>query len=410
MLAPPAVRVLVDNLFHRKQAAVLLHVLGDGFAGLVGGQPRKFARIRSHPAMIVHRNHNRDMRIVFADLKILHAVAGRGMHTACAALQRHMIAHNDIGRAVDKRMLCHHIFELAALEGSQHFVVAFPARGQRLFKKALRHDIVFLAAADHMIGEIRAETNRHIAGQRPGRGGPDNKIGTGRVDPLRREQSLIVLYLKLDINRIAGILGIFDFRLRKRSAAFGAPVNRLEPLINIAFKGHFPKDLDLLGFKFRLQGQIRIIPFAEHAQTLELLTLVIDIGQRILAADFPQLQRGNRRRILHAGLCTGLQLNRQAMSIPTGHVRRIISRHIVIAHNKVLEDLIERCADMNIAIGIGRAVVQHIQRLSLILFHQAVVQPGALPLPEHLRLTLGQAGTHGEFRYRQVQRVVVILF
>ena len=92
------------------------------------------------------------------------------MHTTCAALQRHMIAHNDIGRAVDKRMLRHHIFELAALEGSQHFVVAFPARGQRLFKKALRHDIVFLAAADHMIGEIRAETNRHIAGQRPGRG------------------------------------------------------------------------------------------------------------------------------------------------------------------------------------------------------------------------------------------------
>ena len=65
-------------------------------------------------------------------------------------------------------------------------------------------------------------------------------------------------------------------------------------------------------------------------------------------------------------------------------------------------------ADVDLAVGIGRAVVQHEAGLAVVLGHQLVVNVLALKLLQHTRLTLGQRGAHGEVGLRQVDRLVII--
>ena len=48
---------------------------------------------------------------------------------------------------------------------------------------------------------------------------------------------------------MAGILGVFDLRLRESRLTLGTPVNGLETLVDIALVRHFGKDLDLLRLK-----------------------------------------------------------------------------------------------------------------------------------------------------------------
>lgn len=53
-------------------------------------------------------------------------------------------------------------------------------------------------------------------------------------------------------------------------------------------------------------------------------------------------------------------------------------------------------ADMDIAVGVGRAVVQHIERLALVLLHQLFVQVLIIPILAHARLTLGRPARMGK--------------
>ena len=46
----------------------------------------------------------------------------------------------------------------------------------------------------------------------------------------------------------------------------GAPVDRLEALVDIALLGHLTKDLDLAGLKLGLEGEVGMLKIANHAQ------------------------------------------------------------------------------------------------------------------------------------------------
>src|SRR5271165_1455797 len=59
---------------------------------------------------------------------------------------------------------------------------------------------------------------------------------------------------------------------------------------------------------------------------------------------------------------------------------------------------------MHRTIGIRRAVVQHVDGLSLVRLPNAVVNPLFLPACEHLGLVLRQVRLHGEGSLGQVQR------
>ena len=54
-----------------------------------------------------------------------------------------------------------------------------------------------------------------------------------------------------------------------------------------------------------------------------------------------------------------LPFDRQAVAVPARHVVRIVAAHLERAGDDVLQDLVQRVADMDVAVGIGRAVMQH---------------------------------------------------
>ncbi len=53
-----------------------------------------------------------------------------------------------------------------------------------------------------------------------------------------------------------------------------------------------------------------------------------------------------------------LVLDRQAVAVPARHVGRVEAGQRLRADDDVLEDLVDRVADVDVAVGVGRAVVQ----------------------------------------------------
>ena len=127
-----------------------------------------------------------------------------------------------------------------------------------------------------------------------------------------------------------------------------------------------------------------------------------------LVADLTQLQLGDlalAHQLLH-----GLQLDGQAMGVVTGHIRGLEAGHVLVADDDVLDDLVQRGAHVDVAVGIRRAVVQHVAGLALVVLHQLFIKMVRIPLFEHLRLFLGQTRPHVKQSFGQVDRAVVILW
>ena len=58
---------------------------------------------------------------------------------------------------------------------------------------------------------------------------------------------------------------------------------------------------------------------------------------------------------------------------------------------------------MDVAVGVGRAVMQHEFGAALGALAQLAVEVDLVPVFQDFRLELGQAGAHREFRLRQEQ-------
>ena len=63
--------------------------------------------------------------------------------------------------------------------------------------------------------------------------------------------------------------------------------------------------------------------------------------------------------LLRAELAIDLQLDRQAMAVVADDVRRVEPGHRSRLDDEILQDLVHRRADVDVAVGVGRAVVQH---------------------------------------------------
>ena len=109
-----------------------------------------------------------------------------------------------------------------------------------------------------------------------------------------------------------------------------------------------------------------MIPVALDAEPLELLALhvepVLGVGAAFLAERDHRVGIGQVRLLLVLGavvLLLDLPFDRQAVAVPARHVVGIVAEHLLAARHHVLEDLVERVADVDVAVGVGRAVVQH---------------------------------------------------
>ena len=164
-----------------------------------------------------------------------------------------------------------------------------------------------------------------VARKRPGRGRPNDEIGLAEVAESRK-QALIVVNLELDVDRLTGILSIFDLRFGQCRFVGRAPIHRLQALINIAFFIHFAEDLDFLRFKRRIHGQIRMIPIAEYAKSLEGGHLNADKFLRKEVAGTAKLGNAHLFAVKLILLDNGT-FDRHTVVVPTRNIRRVIAGH-----------------------------------------------------------------------------------
>ncbi len=102
------------------------------------------------------------------------------------------------------------------------------------------------------------------------------------------------------------------------------------------------------------------------------------------------------------------ELDRQSVAIPAGHVRRVKTGKPLALDDDVLEDLVDGMTDVNLAVGIGRAVVEHKPGPLLPGFAELAVKLQRLPALELFRLALRQVALHRESGGGEVQRGFVV--
>ena len=210
------------------------------------------------------------------------------------------------------------------------------------------------------------------------------------------------------VDRRRLLVFVFDLGLGQRRAAVEAPVHRLHAAQQVTVLDHFRQRAHFVGFEAEIERAVRVFPVAEHAQALEVATLDVDL----LVGEFAALGAELRGVEFHADLAVLLldrQFDRQAVAVPARHVRRVEAGHRLRLDDDVLEDLVDRVAEMDRAVGVRRAVVQHERRPALGLRADARVQAIGFPARQGVRLALGQVAAHRELRRGQMDGGFVAL-
>ena len=220
---------------------------------------------------------------------------------------------------------------------------------------------------------------------------------------------------KLHPHRIRGVVLIFDFGFRKRGLLHHAPHHGLGAAIERAVGGELHQLARDLRFGGIVHGGVGVIPVADDAEPLEFLALHVEPVRRIGAALLAE--RHHRRGVAEVGLLLALgavvlfldlPFDRQAVAVPARHVVGIEAEHLLALGHDVLEDLVERVADMDVAVGVGRAVMQHEFGAAAGRLAQLLVEGDLVPVAENFRLALRQAGAHREFRLWQEQGLGIV--
>ena len=418
-LVAPAVRVAVFDLRVRQQHAARAQQLDDRVVGLPNVhagevEPVDFRRVVAVGAARADVVEQADA-VLAADHEVLHAVIGRGVHRAGAVLGADVLAedhrhHTRVERVVQSQATQRRTGGMAQHPRRFHAVARQCLVDQRGGDHQQHALAVARRAFDQRIVQFRAQRHRLAFRQRPRRGGPDRHgdDGVARVHAELRRQRLGVHRVVGHVHRRRDLVAVFDLRLGQRRTAVEAPVHRLGAAHHVAVGDDARQGAQHVGLVGEIHRAVRIFPVAQHAQALEAGALGVDLFGGVFAALLAERARVELLARL-AVLLLHRDLDRQAMAIPARHVGRAMAGQQLGAHHHVLEDLVDRVADVDRAVRIGRAVVQH-EGLAAAggLRLDLRVTPDLFPCGQPGRLALGQIAAHREIRLRQVDGALVI--
>ncbi len=246
----------------------------------------------------------------------------------------------------------------------------------------------------------------HARRQGPGSRRPDGDIH--RFTGNHREAVFLVNKRIGHVNRRRGLVLIFDFRRGQCCLTVNAPENRFLSFIDKSPLHHVGESTDLRRLVLGLERHIRIFPVSQYTKSFEFVSLHVDIGFGIFHAVIPEFRRLNGFLVLTA-FPEDPELYGQSMSIPARDIGCTISPHPFIFWYEILENLVEGRSDMNIPVGIGRAVVEYEGFLVLSGFHEGLVKLHGIPELQPLRLLPGKIGPHGKGCLWKVQRFFIIV-
>ena len=304
----------------------------------------------------------------------------------------------------------HHVLQISSNKDSAAFKrSSLLIRGiDRIHRAHVRHFIAKGTGLDRKIEQhivdIRIVSQSLVHRDRPRRGRPDHRMGADQF----RNRRFRDLKRHIDLRR-DNIL-VLNLSLGQRGLLDGRPHHRLGPAIEVAAGGEFQQLLDNRRFAFGLHGQVRVVPIGHHAQPLQLAALCIDPVLGIGAAFGPEFEQRHLIlvELLLAVLLLNLPLDRQAVAVPPRHIRRVLAQQVLRAADHVLDRVVQRVANVHVAVRIGRAIMVHEGFAAPAQIAQLFVQLLSLPPRGNNRLLLGEAGLHREISLRQEDGVFEI--
>src|SRR6476646_11993689 len=96
------------------------------------------------------------------------------------------------------------------------------------------------------------------------------------------------------------------------------------------------------------------------------------------------------------------------MTVPTGGVRRVKTRHSLRLYDEILKDLVEGGAEVDAAVGVRRAVVEDVHGAAGAGVSDLVIEAGGFPAGEEFGLSLGEVGLHGKVGAGQIDGLIEI--
>ena len=396
----------MHDLLGGEEHAALLHVREDDGVGFLGAEAGVLAGVVGMAALIVHGHHHL-RAVAHAGLVVVGAEAGGGVDAAGAGVHGDVVGVHDQTGLLQEGVLGQHVLEEAAGMGLDDLKALKAAGLHDLFGQRLGQDIALaVGRLDDGIALVRVEGDADVAGQGPDGGGPDQKEELRVIQV--RELALVVGHGELDVDGGAGVVLIFDLGLGQGGLVLGAPVDRLQALVDVSVAVHLAEDAHLVGLEALGHGAVDVIPVTQHAQTLEAFLLLLDVLLGIGLAGGAEVRHAHGLVVQLLLLDDGA-LNGHAVVVPAGDVGGIVAPHGVGADDEVLDGLVQGVTHVDVAVGEGRAVVEGEAGMAFVLLQQLVIKIRFLPLFQHVRLPLGQAGTHGEIGFRQIQRSIKVL-
>jgi hypothetical protein len=210
-----------------------------------------------------------------------------------------------------------------------------------------------------------------------------------------------------DHRRLA--VGVFDFGFGERGLFDRRPHYGFAATDQLAAHRDFQELVHRRSFRRIRHGQVGVVPVAHDAEAFELGALHVDPFLGVGAAGLTELARGHVALLFVVGAIVFLDLpfDGQAVTVPAGDVVGVEPGHLARTHHKVLEDLVHRRADVDVAVRVGRTIMEHELRAALRILAELFVELAVFPGFQPGGFLLWQAAPHGEVRLRKKQRVLV---
>ncbi|KAF5054609.1 hypothetical protein DSECCO2_386240 [anaerobic digester metagenome] len=270
----------------------------------------------------------------------------------------------------------------------------------------LGQDVEVPAGLDEVVLEVRVHGHGQVVGNGPGRGGPDDDVAFARGGLGEDFSQSARFQGKTHVDGRRGVVVVLDLGLGQGRLAGAAPVDGLLVALHRALFVEIGQFAGRGGLVLGCHGQVGLVPGAQHPEALELLALDVEVLESVFAALLADLE--DRELVLAAQLLLDLELDGQAVAVPAGDVLRLAARHVAVLDDDVLQDLVHGVADVDVAVGVGRAVVQDVGFLAVVGGNHGPVGVIGVPAFEHLGLVLGQAGLHGEGGGGEIEGFLVI--
>ena len=370
-VAAPAEGIIVGKVGRVDQLAFLLQPLQDHRVGLLHEHAGPVGVLR-HLALGVHQLQEGDV-VLPAHPGVVLAEGGGLVHHAGA------VGHGDVVvadhrpgvfgvlRALDggllevEQRLVAQALQVAAGEGG--LVGDLHALAQHLFDQGVAHDDGAAVIVEFRVGLVGVHAQRHVAGQRPGGGGPGVDVG-------------VLLILHLEAHHGGALLDLLvalgDLVAGQGGAAAGAVGHDLVALVQQALVGHLlqapPHRFDVVV----VIGDVGVFHVGPEAHALgHALPFALVLPDALLAL----LDEGLDAVLLDLLLAVqaqqllDLQLHRQAVGVPARLAGDQLALHRVVAGQQVLDGAGLDVADVGLAVGGRRAVVEGPDLLALPVLH-----------------------------------------